>query len=199
MLASGRGSNFQALVDGTRSGKVNAEIKVLITDNPEAQAIGRAKKAKIPVEIMEQTKFSNREALDEAILQILQRYGVELVVLAGYMKIIKSKKLLDAYKYRMINVHPSLLPAFAGTTHAQRDAFEYGCQISGLTIHFVTDDLDHGPIVYQEAVDIGDCRDVGEVTERILKREHTALCKVVDSFSKGKYSVEGRKIQYAQR
>lgn len=196
VLASGRGSNFQALIDGTKQGKANAEIKVLITDNPEAQAIERAQKTKIPVETVEQKNFPNREALDEAILSILQRQGVQLVVLVGYMKIIKSKKLLDAYRHRMINIHPSLLPAFAGTTHAQQEAFDYGVKVSGLTIHLVTGDLDHGPILYQEAVDISDCQDVAEVTEKILEREHAAICRVVDAFSKGRFIVEGRKVRY---
>ena len=196
VLASGRGSNFQALIDGVATGKVNAEIKVLITDNPAAQAIERAKKAGTPVEIVQSKDFTDRESMDGRILELLRRYGVELVVLAGYMRIIRSKKLLDAYKHKIINIHPSLLPAFAGTTHAQKDAFEYGVKISGLTIHFVTADLDHGPIIYQEAVDISDCTDEDEVMQKILQREHAAYKKVVDSFAKGRYIIDGRKTRY---
>lgn len=196
VLASGRGSNMHAIIKGIQRGKVQAEIKVLITDNPEARAIRHARKAGIPVEIVRPGDFSAREAMDERILELLRQYGVQLVVLAGYMKIIRSPKLLDAYRYRMINIHPSLLPAFAGTTEAQKQAFEYGAKVSGLTIHFVTNDLDHGPILYQKAVDISGCKDGYETAARILRYEHKALCEVVDNFARGRYIVEGRQVRY---
>lgn len=195
VLASGRGSNFQAIIDGITKGEVNAEIKVLITNNPEAQAIQRAKKAKIPVEIIDEKKFATREAFDLEIKKALDRYKVELVVLAGYMRLIKSKDLLSAYRYRIINIHPSLLPSFPGL-HAQKQAFDYGAKVSGLTIHFLDEQLDHGPIIYQEAIDISDCKNEEEAAEKILKREHAAYKKVINSFSKGKYIIEGRKPRF---
>ncbi|MEM2908746.1 MAG: phosphoribosylglycinamide formyltransferase [Candidatus Bilamarchaeaceae archaeon] len=199
VLASGRGSNFLAITEAAERGECAANIKVLITDNPKARAIELARAHGIPTEVVERKKFSEREKFDLEIKRILDNYGVELVVLAGYMRVIISKELLDAYKYKIINIHPSLLPAFKGSTHAQQDAYEYGCKISGLTIHFVTADVDGGPIIYQEAVDISDCRSGEEVAEKILKHEHIAYPKIVDSFAKGQYIVDGRHVNYKKK
>jgi len=196
VLASGRGSNFLAIIEAIKRGECAAEVKVLITDNPAARAIDIARANNIPVEIIDRKKFQDRERFDLEIKNALDRYHVQLVVLAGYMRIIVSKELLDAYKYKIINIHPSLLPAFKGSTYAQQDAFDYGCKVSGLTIHFVTDDVDGGPIIYQEAVDISDCRTGDEVAEKILKHEHRAYARVIDSFAKGRYEVHGRRTVF---
>ncbi len=197
VLASGRGSNFKAIADAIKAGRCDAGIKVLITNNPDAPAIQIAKDNKIPVEIVERNKFKTRDEMDDAILAILQRYGAKVVVLAGYMLILKGKKLLEAYKNRIINIHPALLPAFPGAT-AQKDAFDYGVKVSGVTIHLVDETLDAGPILCQEAVDISDCRSAEETAAKILKVEHSAYAKVVDSFSKGHYVIEGRRATYVK-
>jgi phosphoribosylglycinamide formyltransferase 1 len=197
VLASGRGSNFKAIADAIDAGRCDAEIKVLITNNPDAPAIQMARDGGIPVEIVERKKFKARDDLDDAILAILQRHGVKLVVLAGYMLILKGKKLLSAYRNRIINIHPALLPAFPGVD-AQKQAFDYGAKVSGVTIHLVDETLDAGPILYQEAVDISDCKSAEEVAAKILKTEHAAYAKVVDSFSKGRYVVEGRRATYVR-
>jgi phosphoribosylglycinamide formyltransferase-1 len=199
VLASGRGSNFQAILDAIDKGECAAEVKVLITDNPEAKAIERAKSKNIPVEIIDKKTIPDREQFDLEIKKKLDEYEVQLVVLAGYMRIIKSKGLLDAYKYKIINIHPALLPAFKGSTHAQHDAFEHGCKVSGLTIHFVTDDVDGGPILYQKCVDISDCNSGDEVAVKIIKLEHEAYPVVVDSFAKGKHEIQGRRVVYIPR
>ncbi|MEW6721970.1 MAG: phosphoribosylglycinamide formyltransferase [Candidatus Micrarchaeota archaeon] len=195
VLASGRGSNFRAILEEIMAGRCDAEIKVLITNNPEAPAIEIAKSAGIPVEIIDKKKFPSREALDSRIKTILDRYGAELVVLAGYMLLLKGKQLLDAYRHRIINIHPALLPAFPGSD-AQKQAFDYGAKVSGVTIHFVDETLDAGPIIRQEAVDISGCKSAEEVAETILRTEHGAYAKVIHSFSKGKYEVEGRRVRY---
>ncbi|NYZ73964.1 phosphoribosylglycinamide formyltransferase [Candidatus Micrarchaeota archaeon] len=195
VLASGRGSNFKAIQEHIKAGRCDAEIKVLITNNPDAPAISIAKDNKIPVEIIDKSGFPDREKMDERIKELLDRYGAELVVLAGYMLILKGRKLLESYKNRIINIHPALLPAFPGAT-AQKDAFEYGVKVSGVTIHFVDESLDAGPIIYQEAVDISDCKSAEETAAKILKTEHKAYAKVVDSFSKGHYAVEGRRARF---
>ncbi len=195
VLASGRGSNFKAIVNGIIRGEVNAEVKVLITNNPKAGAIKIAKRNGIPAEIVELEKFGDREEFELKIKEILDRNGAQLVVLAGYMLLLKSKALLGAYRNKIINIHPALLPAFPGV-HAQKQAFDYGVKISGLTIHFVDEQLDHGPIIFQKPVDISECKSVEEVEERILKSEHGAYKKVVDSFSKGIYVIEGRKTRF---
>jgi phosphoribosylglycinamide formyltransferase 1 len=195
VLASGRGSNFRALAESIRAGGCDAQIRVLITNNPDAPAIAIAKKAGIPVEIVRKADFSDRNALDGRIKELLDAYGAELVVLAGYMLLIKGKALLDAYSNRIINIHPALLPAFPGED-AQKQAFDYGAKISGLTIHFVDATLDGGPIIYQEAVDISGCANADEAARKILAREHAAYAKIVDSFSKGRYLVEGRRTRF---
>lgn len=198
VLASGRGSNFKAILDEIGAGRCDAEVKALITNKPDAGAIEIAKGHSIPVEIVQKNGFATREEMDERILELLKQHDAELVVLAGYMLLIKSKKLLGEYKNRIINIHPALLPSFPGD-HAQKDAFDYGVKVSGLTIHFVDESLDAGPIIYQEAVDISDCESADEVAARIIKHEHKAYAKVVDSFSKGKYVVEGRRVSFLPR
>ncbi|MEK6979314.1 MAG: phosphoribosylglycinamide formyltransferase [Candidatus Micrarchaeota archaeon] len=186
VLASGRGSNFQALIDGAENGEVACNIAVLITDNPNAQAIERAKKAGIPVEIVNFKSFQKREDADKRIAEILEQYSAELVVLAGYMRILRGARIFERFKNKIINIHPSLLPQFKGSTNSQKDAFEAGLKESGLTIHFVTEDLDGGAIIYQEKVDISECKSAEEVSAKILVREHAAMKKVVDNFAKGK-------------
>ena len=195
VLASGRGSDFQSIVDGVESGRVNADIVVLISDNPAAKALERAREHKIPAFCIEREKYATSEEHDRAMRKKLEEFKVELVVLAGYMRLIKDKKFLDDYRGRIINIHPALLPSFPGV-HAQRDAFNYGVKISGYTIHFVDATPDGGPVVYQEAVDISNCKSEEEVTAKILEREHVGLPLIVDSFSKGKYVIEGRRARY---
>lgn len=189
VMASGRGSDFQSLLDGVERGTVSAQIAGLVVDNPNAYAIERAKMHNVPHFVLEEKEFGGREKLDEKILEKLNELKPDLVVLAGYMKIIKSKKLLGAYEGRMINIHPSLLPKYPGA-HAQQDAFEAREQVSGFTIHFVDDSLDGGPIIYQERVDISECKSAQEVADKILAREHVGLPKIVDGFAKGKYRYE---------
>lgn len=198
VLASGRGSNFQAILDAIDKGTCAAEVKVLITDKKDAKAIERAESKNIPAEVVDKNLFPGREQFDMEIKKKLDKYKVELVVLAGYMRIIKSKELLDAYRYKIINIHPSILPAFKGSTRAQHDAFNYGCKVSGLTIHFVTDDVDGGPIIYQKCVDISGCKSGDEVADKIIKLEHEAYPKIVDSFTKGKYEVKGKRVVYTE-
>jgi phosphoribosylglycinamide formyltransferase-1 len=195
VLASGRGSNFKAILEEIRAGRCSAVVKILITNNPDAPAIQIAKENNIPIEIVERKNFKIREALDDRIKEILDSYRVDLVVLAGYMLLIKGKKLLDGYRNRIINIHPALLPAFPGE-NAQKQAFDYGAKVSGLTIHFVDESLDGGPIIYQEAVDISDCKSSDETAAKILAVEHKAYAKVVDSFSKGRYVIEGRRTKF---
>ena len=194
VLASGRGSNFKAILDQIKAGRCDAEIKLLLTNKPDAKAIDIAKENNIPVEIVQKKDFESREKMDEKICDVVSGYEVDLVVLAGYMLIIKGP-ILEKFKNRILNIHPALLPSFPGVD-AQKQAFDYGVKISGVTIHFVDDTLDGGPILYQEAVDISDCNNADEISVKILKVEHTAYAKVVDSFSKGKYEIEGRRTKF---
>lgn len=193
ILASGRGSNFRAILDEMNAGRCHAEIKVLISNKPDAPALDIARENGIPTETIDKSRFKRREELDDRIKEMLDSYGVDLVVLAGYMLLLKGKGLLGSYQ--IINIHPALLPSFPGVD-AQRQAFDYGVKISGVTIHFVDEGLDSGPIIYQEAVDISDCTSAEEAAARILEVEHKAYAKVVDSFSKGRYEIEGRRVRF---
>ncbi|MCX6773197.1 MAG: phosphoribosylglycinamide formyltransferase [Candidatus Micrarchaeota archaeon] len=192
VLASGKGSDFQSIIDGVKSGKVAAEIVALITDNPDAGAIVRAKENGIQVHTI---AHKTREELDERLLQKLNEISPDLVVLAGYMKVIKNERLLSAYSGKIINIHPSLLPKYPGA-HAQKDAFDAGEKVSGYTIHFVDASLDGGPIIYQEKVDISGCKTADEASAKILEREHIGLPETVDRFAKGKFEAKGGKVIY---
>ncbi|MFA5050335.1 MAG: phosphoribosylglycinamide formyltransferase [Candidatus Micrarchaeia archaeon] len=198
VLSSGNGSNFQAIIDACASGEINAEIKLFITDNKDSKSLVRAKENSIPYKTVNPEEYPKREEMDLKIKQFLDGAKIDLVVLAGYMRIIKSKELLDSYKYKIINIHPSLLPSFKGSTHAQKDAFDYGCKISGLTIHFVTDDIDGGQIIFQRPVDISDCSSAKKAAGKILKIEHKYYKQVINSFSKGKYIIDGRKTKFIE-
>jgi len=193
ILASGRGSNFKAILEEIKEGRCNAKINVLISDNPKAPAIAHARDNVIPVEIVEKSDFDSRAKMDLKIKEILDSHSVDLVVLAGYMLILKGKELLEAYKNKIINIHPALLPSFPGVD-AQKQAFEYGVKVSGVTIHFVDSTLDAGPIIYQEAVDISECKSADEISEKILAVEHKAYAKVIDLFSKNKFRTQGRRV-----
>lgn len=185
VLASGRGSNFKAIIDAIAAGKCDAKIIALISDHADAPALAIAKKAGIAAHVVEKKDFSSPLAFDEELLRLLQLYSPGLVVLAGYMRILRSPKIFERYGGRIINIHPSLLPKYPGA-HAQKDAFDAGEKISGLTIHLVDESLDAGPVLYQEKVDISQCKSADEVSSRILEREHLAYPMVIDRIARGK-------------
>lgn len=187
VLASGRGSDFESIIKAQKQGKIDAQIAALITDNPLSAAIQRAEENSIPAFAI---GHKSREELDAKIKAKLDELSPDLVVLAGYMKIIRSKELLSAYSGRIINIHPSLLPKYPGA-HAQKDAFEAGEKVSGFTIHFVDSSLDGGPTIYQEKVDISGCKTWEEAAEKILEREHIGLPMVVGRFAKGEFGAKG--------
>ena len=191
VFSSGRGSNFEKIVLDNK--KYSYEIKLLITNNPESGSINIAKNNNIPVQIIKKENFSSKEEMNDEILNILKKNNIELVVLAGYMLLLKGKILQD-YKHRIINIHPSLLPSFPGL-NAQKQAFEYGAKISGLTIHFVDSSLDGGEIIYQKAVDISECNNEEEVSKKILIEEHNNYSRIIDLIVRGKYSINGRRVR----
>lgn len=184
VLASGRGSNFQALIDWIKNDDPPVKIEVLITDNSNAHAIKRAEGAGIKIEVIDYRFFENKADFHKKLFQTIEIYAPDLIILAGYMRILKGKELFENYKNRILNIHPSLLPQFKGSTNAQKDAFEAGLKTSGLTIHYVTEDVDGGKILYQEEVDISDCKNADEVAERILEREHLAYKKVIEELAR---------------
>ncbi len=192
VLVSGRGSNLQAILDAIATKKINATLAVVISNNPESAALDRARKASVPTEILVSQKNEKREAYDKKLVDTLKKYGVELVVLAGFMRILSST-FLTPFKNKVINIHPSLLPKFPGL-HAQKQALEAGVTTSGCTVHFVDEGCDTGPIILQTQVSIEPGDTVETLEARILKEEHKLLPKVIDLITKNKVKISGRTI-----
>ena len=192
VLASGRGTDFQSIVDAVESGMLNVKIGVLICNVPGAYVIERAKKHGIPYKVIEHRK-KRREDFEEEMIQELKKHNVELVVLAGFMRIL-TPHFLKAFPNKIINIHPALLPSFPGT-HAQKDALEYGVKITGCTVHFVNEDVDGGPIILQKAVEVKE-NDTGEsLAQRILEEEHKILPQAIKLYAEGKLKIVGRRVQ----
>ncbi len=192
VLASGRGSNFQSIIDSIESGYLKAEIGVLITDNQEAFAIDRAKKHGIEHVVMLPGRFNSKDDYFKQIARELKRREIGLVALAGFMRIVR-KPLIDAFPNRIMNIHPALLPSFPGL-HGQRQAYDYGVKLSGCTVHFVDDGMDTGPIIIQAAVAVREDDTEDSLSERILKFEHKIYPEAIKLFSEGRIEVVGRKV-----
>lgn len=190
--ASGRGSNFQAIIDNIKSGFLKARVAVLITDNPEAYAIERAKKSNIEALIISPKNFTDKDSYYSHIANELKKKDVELVILAGFMRVV-GKSLIKQFRNKIINIHPALLPSFPGL-HGQKQAADYGVKISGCTVHFVDEGVDTGPIIIQAAVPVYEDDTEDSLSERILKQEHKIFPYAIKLFSEGRITVKGRKI-----
>lgn len=192
VLASGRGSNFQALIDAARSGYFPAAIVRLITDNPEAYAIRRARDAGIPVSVLDFGSFLEKGVYEAALKSELEECDADLYVLAGYMRILPSA-IVRAFPGRIMNIHPALLPSFPGL-HAQRQALEYGVKVSGCTVHFVDEGTDTGPIIIQRCIPVEDEDDEEALSARILVEEHRILTEAARLFLEGRLRIVGRRV-----
>ncbi|TFG34458.1 phosphoribosylglycinamide formyltransferase [Candidatus Thorarchaeota archaeon] len=192
VLVSGRGSNLQALIDAEVRKEFKGEIAVVISNKSSALAITRAKRAGISTEVITKIDFPEREEFDRQIIKVLEKYKVSLVVLAGYMRMF-TRHFIDTFESRIINVHPSLLPSFKGV-RAQWQAVECGVRVSGCTTHFVTHEMDVGPIILQRAVPVFP-DDTGEsLSERILPEEHRILVKSIQLYCENKLRIEGERV-----
>jgi len=192
VLISGRGSNLQALIDAIASRSLQARIAVVISNRPDAAGLQRAESAGIETLVLNHREFGNRQAFDTAVASELQRRGVELVCLAGFMRLV-GPPLLEAYPQAILNIHPSLLPAFPGV-EAQAQAIAHGVKISGATVHFVTGELDGGPIILQSAVHVQDGDTAETLGARILEVEHRLYPEAVRKVLAGGWRVEGRRF-----
>jgi len=192
VLASGRGSNFQAVLDAIAAGEIPAICVGLITDNPRAYAIKRAEDAGIPAVVVEHARFPSKAAYEEALLAAMRSCRADLFVLAGYMRILGGE-IVHEFSGRMMNIHPALLPAFAGL-HAQRQAVECGVKVSGCTVHLVDEGMDTGPIVVQRCVPVLPDDDESALADRILVEEHKALPLAVKLFCEDRLEVAGRRV-----
>ena len=192
ILLSGRGSNFEALAQSVASGRIpNAEISVVISHRENAPGIERARARGIDARVIP-SKGLEREAYDRQVVAALQAHHVDLVCLAGYMRLL-SPHFIQAYRGRILNIHPSLLPAFPGL-EAQRQALEHGVKIAGCTVHFVDENLDAGPIVLQSAVPVRDDDTEESLSSRILAEEHRIYSEAVRIVLEGRYRIEGRRV-----
>jgi phosphoribosylglycinamide formyltransferase-1 len=188
VLVSGNGTNLQAILDAIRQGTLEARVAVVVSNVPEAGAIERARTAGVETVVIDHRGFADRAAFDAAVLRVLRERGVELVVLAGFMRML-TPVLLDAFPMRVVNVHPALLPAFPGV-RGQRQALDYGVRVAGCTVHFVDGGKDTGPIIAQAAVPVHDDDNEATLTARILEKEHELLPRVLGWIAQGRVSVE---------
>ena len=193
VLVSGRGSNLQAIIDSIENGYLKAQISVVISDVGDAYALIRAKKHGINAVHINPGRFESKESYEKEILRVLDLHNSELVLLAGYMRIL-GKSVLTAYKNRILNIHPALLPSFPGL-HAQKQAFDYGVKVSGCTVHIVNEELDGGPIILQKCVEVKDDDTADTLAERILEQEHKIYPEAVRLFVENKLSIDGRKVK----
>ncbi len=192
VLVSGRGSNLQAIIESIEKGYIrNAAIHVVISNKADAYALERARNHGISAVFLDPKDY-DRAGYDRAILNVLKQYDTDLLLLAGYFRLLGSE-IIEAYRNRVLNIHPSLLPAFKGL-HAQKQAFEYGVKVAGCTVHFVDEGLDSGPIIIQKCVPVL-LEDTEEtLTERILEQEHLIYPEAVRLFVEGKLKIEGRNV-----
>ena len=193
VFASGQGSNFQALADRVQQGRLDVSIELLFCDRPSAPVVGRAERAGVPVHVFTPKSYPNREAYEQEILARLQELGVELIVLAGYMRII-TPVLVEPYYGRMVNVHPSLLPSFPGVGGIKQ-ALEYGVKVTGVTVHYVDGGLDSGPIIAQRAVEVADDDTEDSLAARIHLVEQALLPWVVQQIAHGRVQLDGRHVR----
>lgn len=194
VLASGRGSNFQALLRSQRAGGLGGgDIVVLVSDKPDAGALAAAREFGIEALPIPAKSFASREAHDGAVVEALVSRKVDLVCLAGYMRIL-SAAFVGRFKGRMINIHPALLPAFPGL-HGQKQALEYGAKVAGATVHFVDEGCDTGPIIMQAAVPVLEDDTEESLSARILEQEHRIYPEAVRLFCEGRLSIEGRRVR----
>lgn len=197
ILISGRGSNMVALVEAMQRGGMPAIPAVVLSNRPDAAGLERAKALGVPTEIVDHRIVKPREAHERAVVETLRRYRVDLVCLAGYMRLL-SPFMVREFRNRILNIHPALLPSFPGLD-AQHQALEHGVKISGCTVHIVDEECDHGPIVLQASVEVREDDDDESLSARILDHEHRIYPEAVRLFAEGRITVEGRKVHIRPR
>jgi len=193
VLISGEGTNLQAILDRIAAGRLDCAVRLVVSNRPGAGGLARAARAGVPTRVIDHRTFATREEFDAAVVAALREVGVELVVLAGFDRLV-TRVMLEAFPSRIINVHPALLPAFKGL-HAQRQALEYGVKITGVTVHFVDHEVDHGPIIAQGAVALEPDDTEATLAERIRLVEHELYPLAIQLFAEGRLEVNGRRVR----
>ncbi|HYC57631.1 MAG TPA: phosphoribosylglycinamide formyltransferase, partial [Candidatus Binatia bacterium] len=192
ILASGSGTNFDSIADAIRGGELDADIRIVVCNRPAAPVLEKARARGLQTRVVEHRLYASREEFDGAVADVLEAAGIELVVMAGFDRVV-TPALLRRFTHRVLNIHPALLPAFRGS-HAQSQAAEYGVTIAGATVHFVDEAVDHGPIVMQVAVPLAAGEDAETVRLRILEQEHRIYPYAIQLFAEGRLSIEGRRV-----
>ena len=192
VFASGNGSNLQAIIQAVQKGEIKASLSLVFSNNPKAFALERAGRAGIKTLVINPDEYMNRQSYDREIIVHMKEENIDFIVLAGYMLLL-SPFFIKKYHHKILNIHPSLLPAFKGM-HAIKDAFLYGAKSTGVTIHFVDEKLDHGPIIMQEALRIKETDTLEILEQKIHSVEHRLYPKAIDLFAQGKLKAEGRKV-----
>ena len=193
VFASGKGTNFSAIARAIKKGKIKANLSLLVCDNPKAGVIGRAKRMGVKVALVLRDDFKSRKDFEAKIIQHLEENKIDLIVLAGFMRLLSSD-FVKSYFGRILNIHPALLPSFKGT-QGIKDAFDYGVKITGVTVHFVDEKMDHGPIILQEAVKVKEEDTLETLEKKIHKIEHKIYPEAIRLFLEGKLKIEGRKVK----
>ncbi len=197
VFASGRGTNFSAVARAVKNGLIKADLSLLVCDNPKAGVIARAKRAGVKLALIKRDDFSTRKDFEDKIIQRLKEEKIDLVVLAGFMRIL-GPEFVREYNNRIINIHPALLPSFKGS-EAIKDAFDYGAKITGVTVHFVDEKMDHGPIILQQALKIEEEDTLESLEVKIHKIEHKLYPEAIRLFTEGRLILEGRKVRITAR
>ncbi len=192
VLVSGRGSNLQAIIDASETGTLDAAIAVVISDVKDAYALERARRHRVPPVFVDPKAHATREAFDDAILAVLAEHQVELVCLAGYMRVL-SPRFIQRFHHRIMNIHPALLPSFPGL-HVQRKALHHGVKFSGCTVHFADEGVDTGPIIIQAVVPVFDDDTEETLSGRILKYEHQIYPRAIQLYAEGRLEVRSRRV-----
>lgn len=192
ILASGNGSNAQAIIDAIRDGRLDCSVELIFSNNPDAFVLQRARQADLPAEVLDHRSFANRVSFDLALMNILTRCGCQIIALAGYMRLLSSP-LLKAYEGRILNIHPALLPSFPGT-HGIEDALAYGVKLTGVSIHFVEEKMDSGPLIIQAALPVKQDENPDELEKRIHAIEHRIYPQALQWLAEERIAVEGRKV-----
>ncbi len=192
VLISGSGSNLQAIMEACADGRIDGQVAVVLSDKADAYGLERARKAGVEAIFLDPAGYETKTAYHVALAEELTRRQVDLVCLAGYMRILR-KPMLEAFPNRILNIHPSLLPAFPGL-EAQRQALEYGVKVAGCTVHFVSAGMDEGPIVLQAAVPVAEDESVESLRHKILVQEHRIYPEAIQLFAAGRLRIEGRRV-----
>ena len=184
VFASGRGSNFSAIARAVKNGKIKAILALLVCDNPKAKVLAKAKRQGVKIVLVKEEDFANKKDFEEKIIQHLKEENIELIVLAGFMRLL-SPEFISQYKNKILNIHPALLPSFKGTAGI-KDAFDYGVKITGVTVHFVDEEMDHGSIILQQAVRIEEDDTLETLEAKIHKIEHKLYPQAIQLFIEGR-------------